>query len=252
MVEEVRKSLPYYAATYRRTWRSTVLSSFVAPVAYLVGMGFGVGSVTQPGHAVAYTSQLFPGLAVLAAVSTAGAEGTYPVFARSARSGFHSVMKYTPLSISSIVLGQTCWIAMRAAAACCVFGIVGLACGVASLRGAATSVLIATAAGTAAALPMMAFSVSLRQAGALELGMRLVYAPMVLFSGALYPMHVAPPAYHAAAWFNPVWHAVEISRAVAGKADASAATSLHAAVITALAGGSFFLAVHCYGRRLRR
>ena len=37
--------------TYRRTWRGTVISSFVNPVLFLSAMGLGLGSLIDTGDA---------------------------------------------------------------------------------------------------------------------------------------------------------------------------------------------------------
>ena len=49
--------LEYYAPSYRRTWRGSVLSSFLRPVLFLLGMGIGLGPLVDSRHARARRSR---------------------------------------------------------------------------------------------------------------------------------------------------------------------------------------------------
>src|SRR5271169_897159 len=75
--------LRYYAHAYRRTWRSSITTSFLYPVLYLASMGIGLGSLVNR-HAgkidhFGYLSFIAPGLLAATAMQIAANESMYPV-----------------------------------------------------------------------------------------------------------------------------------------------------------------------------
>ena len=55
--------LEYHLASYRRIWRSSLLSSFVLPLLTMLGFGVGVGAYVRGGvEGVPYLDWMVPGL----------------------------------------------------------------------------------------------------------------------------------------------------------------------------------------------
>src|SRR5271169_949557 len=79
------RSLSYWAYQYKRTWRSSVTTSFLYPVLYLAAMGVGLGSLinshTGEIDHVKYLSYIAPGLLAATAMQIAANESMYPVMA---------------------------------------------------------------------------------------------------------------------------------------------------------------------------
>src|SRR3954453_5600990 len=75
-----RYVLEYHLVSYRRIWRSSVLSSFVLPLLTMLGFGVGVGAYVSGGvDGVPYLDWIVPGLIASTAVQCAIGEATWPV-----------------------------------------------------------------------------------------------------------------------------------------------------------------------------
>ena len=81
----VGRQVDYWATVYRRTWRGSVVSSFVTPLLYVVAMGVLLGGYVDRGGADGSTARRptsrssRPGLLAAHAMQTAVGEVTYPV-----------------------------------------------------------------------------------------------------------------------------------------------------------------------------
>src|SRR5438876_11964841 len=90
--------------SYRRTFRGSLLSSFLQPALFLTAMGVGLGAlVNRPGNAalggVSYLVFLAPGLLAGTAMQTAAFESTFPVMASIRRARCYHAMLATPISV---------------------------------------------------------------------------------------------------------------------------------------------------------
>jgi lipooligosaccharide transport system permease protein len=127
---------------------------------------------------------------------------------------FHA-MYATPISPRDIVLGNLTWIAIRLTMISTIFTIVM------SLFGAAASPLIilgvpaAVLTGMAFATPIAAFSATQRTPEKFNAVFRFGITPLFLFSGTFFPISNLPAAIQPIAWLSPLWHGVELSRALA-------------------------------------
>ncbi|MGH3628235.1 MAG: hypothetical protein ACRDRL_12460, partial [Sciscionella sp.] len=76
----------YWLTVLRRTWRGSVVTSFVMPVLYLAAMGVGLGHYVGHGGpsaalgGVSYLTYLAPGLLAVTALQTGVGEGSWPVY----------------------------------------------------------------------------------------------------------------------------------------------------------------------------
>src|SRR5271155_1074384 len=109
--------LNYYVHAYRRTWRSSVTTSFLYPVLYLAAMGVGLGSLinshTGEIDHVKYLPYIAPGLLAATAMQIAANESMYPVMAAIKWIRTYFAMLSTPLRVSDVLFGHQLWIAVR-------------------------------------------------------------------------------------------------------------------------------------------
>ena len=71
-----------YLSVYRRTWRGSVLGSFVLPVLVMVGFGLGVGHFVDAGGRlgpVRYLDYIVPGQVAVTAFNQGSFESMWPV-----------------------------------------------------------------------------------------------------------------------------------------------------------------------------
>jgi lipooligosaccharide transport system permease protein len=211
--------VPYWVTAYKRTWRGSVISSFLLPFLYLSALGVGLGSFvdhnsgTRALGGVTYLAFISPGLLATTAMGTAVGESTYPVMGGFKWDRTYYSMAATPLESSDILLAHLVTVAFRILTTCAVFLAVLAAFGsLVTWWGAVASLGVSVLLGMAYATPLFGLSARLPEPSAFALVYRLGLMPMMLFSGAFFPVSLLPPAVAWLAYLTPIWHGVYLSR----------------------------------------
>jgi len=109
----------YWAYQYRRTWRSSVVTSFLIPVLYLAAMGIALGSlIDKHSHGVdgaTYVAYLAPGLLAGTCMQIGTNDATYPVMGGIKWMRTYFAQLASPLEVYDVLLGHLAWIAARLA-----------------------------------------------------------------------------------------------------------------------------------------
>lgn len=248
--------LGYDLAVYRRTWRGSMLISFVAPLLFLASMGVGLGSLVRRGSGTVagdtYLDFIAPGLLVSTAMQTAVGETTYPIMAKLHWRHIYDSMLATPLQVGDLLAGDTAWLVVRLGLVCAVFTAVMAVFGVIGSPLALLAVPAAMATGLAFGLPILAFTATQqRDAGFAALN-RFVVLPLFLLSGPFFPVEQLPRVFQGVAWAAPLSHGVALSRAaVLGHGTSAAAVLGHVAVLLAYILAGTAAAAWALPRRLR-
>jgi len=249
------------AMQYRRTFRASIISSFLNPVLFLLAMGVGLGTyvdrsgtATQALGGLTYLQFLAPGLLAATAMQAAAFEATFPIMSGLTWQRVFHAMYATPISPRDIVLGNLTWIAIRLTMIAAIFAIVM------ALFGAAASPLIvlgipaAVLTGMAFATPIAAFSATQRTPEKFNAVFRFGITPLFLFSGTFFPISNLPAMIQPIAWLSPLWHGVELARALAlgtiGQAPGLALA--HVAVLAAIVIAGTWWAFRTVEERLVR
>ncbi len=246
----------YWLTVLRRTWRGTVITSFLLPFLYLTAMSVGLGGfVDSSGDralgGVSYLAFIAPGLLATTALQTAVGESTYPVMAGFKWQRFYYSMAATPLDATDIVCAQLVFIAFRIVAACGVFLLVMAAYGaIHDWLGGVLALLVVVLAGMAHAAPVVGLTARLRSESGFSLIFRLGLMPMILFSGAFFPISQLPTAVEWLAYATPIWHGVDLARMLTlGQVQLGPALG-HLAYLALWAAAGWFYAVDGFRRRL--
>lgn len=208
----------YWVTVLKRTWRGSVISSFLMPFLYLTAMGVGLGSFvdTQKGEAalggVTYLAFIAPGLLATTAMMTAVGESTYPIMGGFKWHRVYYSMAATPLDAVDIVLAQLAFIAFRIAITCAVFlGVVAAYGALHDWPGAIAALVVVVLIGLAHAAPIVGLSSRLKSESGFSLIFRLGLMPMFLFSGAFFPI-AKLGAFAWLAYLTPIYHGVDLTR----------------------------------------
>jgi lipooligosaccharide transport system permease protein len=249
------------ALQYRRTFRASIVSSFLNPVLFLLAMGVGLGAyVDRSGTAsqalggLTYLQFLAPGLLAATTMQAAAFESTFPIMGGLTWQKTFHAMYATPITPGAIVLGNVVWIGIRLTMIAAVFTVVM------ALFGAAASTLIVLAipaavlTGLAFASPIAAFSATQRTPEKFNAVFRWGITPLFLFSGTFFPISNLPEAIRWVAWLSPLWHGVELSRGLAfGTIGSEPLLALvHVAVLVVIFGLGLAWANRTVERRLVR
>ena len=203
---------------YRRIWFGSAISTFLTPLMYLAGMGFGLGLLVDRASGgiggVPYVAFIAPGVLAATAVQVAAGETTFPVMAAIKWIRTYHGMLATPLRVRDVVVGNQVYVLIRVTMASAVFLLVAAALGAVRSWWALAAVPMAVLGGMAFATCCYAFSARLVNERGLTLLFRFVVMPMTLFSGTFFPITQLPGWLQPVAWATPMWHAVDACRAL--------------------------------------
>lgn len=241
---------------YRRNWRSTVVTSIVQPVLFLVALGFGLGSQVQPTDAtdgLRYVVYLAPALLVATSVQIAAFESTYPVLSAFKWQQTYLAIAATPITPAQIAAGHLSWIAVRLTASGAAYLVVAALLGTLTGPAVLVTLPVAVLTGMAMAAPVVAYSATLETEGQQFSALfRFVVMPMTLFAGAFFPIEQLPAWIRPVAWITPLWHGTEVGRGVAFGTIGWGPALGHLAFLVALFLGGCWFAVRQYQRRLAK
>jgi lipooligosaccharide transport system permease protein len=245
--------LEHAMVAYKRTWRGSVLTTFVIPILFLLGMGVSVGAYVDRGGAlgVPYLDYIAPGLLASSVLQVAMAESTWPVLASFEWQRIYFGMLASPLRPSDILVGQELYILVRAAVgavgflvAMTLFGTVHSWWTLATLP----VCLLLTAAGS---LPVLAFSATIKSDNMFALIYRFIVIPMTLFAGVFFPVTALPVVARWVAYASPLYHGVQLCRAATLGYPGTGSVWLHVGYLGLWVVGGYWLARRRFILRLK-
>jgi lipooligosaccharide transport system permease protein len=246
----------YFARSYRRTWRASVVTTFVSPTLYLLAMGVGLGSfVDSNGHTaslggVTYLQYVAPGLAAVAATTTAAGESLFPVMGAIKWQRTYLAMLSTPLRVGDILGGHLIWMAARVTMAVTAYVVVMVAFSATPSSQVAGVVPAGLLTGMAFAAPFAAFAATQDSEGAFTLIFRIGIVPLFLFSGVFFPISSLPSGLRALAHLSPLWHGVDLCRNFALGTSTVGEVLSHVVYLSAFVVSGVLAARITYRRRL--
>lgn len=250
------RAYAYWVSQYRRTWRGSLVRSLVEPVLFLAAMGLGLGSLVNAATGgvggVGYLQFVAPGLLAAVAMQTAVGEATYPVMGAIRWNRQYHAMLATPLRVVDVLLGHLLWIATRVVSVSAAFLLVTAVFGVLHSPWALLALPTALLLGLAFATPVIAFAALQRNDSGFALLYRFGVMPLFLFSGTFFPVDQLPASVRPLAYATPLWHGVELTRALFLGAPRPGAALWHVGFLAALAALGLALAYRAFHRRLWR
>ncbi len=209
----------------RRAWLA-VVSGFCEPVFYLfaMGVGFGklVGDVAGPGgEPISYVAYVAPALLAASAMNGAVYDATFNIFFKFKYAKLYDAMLATPLGPLDVAIGEIAWALLRGGMYAFGFLCVMLAMGLITSAWALLALPAALLIAFSFAAIGMACTTFMRSWQDFDL-VQLALMPMFLFSTTFFPITVYPGAVRVAVECLPLYHAIEIMRALStGYVDVS-------------------------------
>jgi lipooligosaccharide transport system permease protein len=202
---------------YRRIWL-LVVSGFFEPVFYLFSIGIGVGAlvgdVTMPdGQLVEYAAFVAPALLGASAMNGAIYESTFNIFFKLRYGKVYDAILATPMQPRHIAIGEIAWSLGRGLLYATTFLIVITAFGYVHSVWAVMAVPAAVLIGFAFAAVGMMTTTFMKSWQDFDL-VNMVTLPLFLFSGTFYPLDVYPEVFQTITRFSPLYHGVELIRAL--------------------------------------
>ena len=236
---------------WRKVAAPSILGHLADPVIYMLGLGYGLGSLLPEMGGMSYMAFLAAGTVCYSTMNSASFEALYSGFARMHEQRTWEAILNTPVSLDDVVLSEILWAAtkslMSGAAVLVVIWLLGLSHSPMSLWMIPLALLIGLAF-AAIGLIMTAL------APAYDFFMyyfTLVITPMMLLCGVFFPVSQLPETMQHVAAALPLTHAVDLARPLmTGSVPPQA--WLHVAVLAAYTLGGFYVALVLFRRRLSR
>lgn len=243
---------------YRRTWRGTVITSFVNPVFFLAAMGAGLGQFVDDGNelAIPFITFVASGLMAANAMQNGAGDGSFPVMAGIIwRKNFLGTIT-TPLGPADIIWGRLIWGVGRLTFTLLVFSVIAVLFGALDIGPALLAIPPAVLTGVAFTTAITAWTLTQEDGRSLSTLFRFAIVPLFLFSGTFFPISQLPDWLEPVAYVTPLFHGVELVRKVAlPTADLSIVTSLplwvHVGYLAAMAAIGLVLSIRLLDGRIR-
>ena len=202
---------------------SLVGPSIGEPLLYLLGLGFGLGSLVGKVGSQSYVEFVAPGMVMSSAMFAAAYECTYGTHVRMIHQKTYEAIITTPLSLEDVVAGDLLWGASKGAFnGTVMLAVVGLFGLTHSLWTLAVPVVIALVALVFAALSLVVAALA-RSFEFFNYYLTLVVTPMFLFCGVFFPLESLPHWAQALARGLPLTYAVQATRVLMqGRPDPAA------------------------------
>ncbi len=229
----------------------------LSPLLYLMAMGVGLGVVVDRASGnslgVPYLHFVAPALLLSTALQAATEENTFSIMAGFKWRETYFGAQVTPITPEQLAGGHVMGVSLRYLVTCTIYWMILAAFG--AIPNPLTGLLlipIGVLCASSVGLPIMAWSSTITvEKGQFALLNRFVIMPMMLFAGTYFPLETLPIFLQPLGWVSPLWHAVELGRAVTIDAPLSLLMAVvHIGYMVALCIGGWFLARRHYRRRL--
>ena len=244
----------YWGYQYKRTWRSSIATSFLIPVLYLAAMGVALGSlINKHSHGVdgvSYVAFLAPGLLAGTAMQIGTNDTMYPVLGAIKWMRTYLAMLAGPLDVYDVLLGHLAWVAARISIVVSIYLAVMAAFGVIYSPWAVLALPAGVLTGMAFAAPMSAFAATLEKDSGFSTLYRFVIIPLFLFSGTFFPISQLPLVLQFVAYVTPLYHGVALCRDLTLGTVHLWADLGHAAYLCLWVGVGYAVGRRTFARRL--
>ncbi|MDO5735331.1 MAG: ABC transporter permease [Propionibacteriaceae bacterium] len=229
----------------------------LSPLLYLMAMGVGLGVVVDKasggGLGVPYLHFVAPALLLTTAMQAATEENTFTIMGGFKWRETYYAPQVTPIEPEQIAGGHVLGVTLRYLVTCIIYWAVLAVFGaIPHLLTGLLLIPIGVLCASAVGLPIMAWSSTITQdKGQFALLGRFVIMPMMLFAGTYFPLETLPIYLRPLGWVSPLWHAVELGRAVTiGAPTTAMMVVVHLGYMSALCVIGWVLARRHYRRRL--
>ena len=235
---------------FRKHSLPTLLGPSVGePLLYLLGLGYGLGTLVGQVGGIPYVEFVAPGMVVSSAMFAAAYECTYQAHVRMVHQKTYEAILTTPLSLEDIVAGDVLWGTSKGVFNGSIVLVIAALLGlVKSPWMLAVPLVLALLAGLFAALSLAVAALA-RSFEFFNYYLTLFITPMFLFCGVFFPLSALPPWMHAVAKVLPVTLAVNAVR-VLMQGHGGVGVMLPLLSLIPLALGAFVVAVLAVRRRL--
>ncbi len=198
---------------YRRGWL-VIVSGFFEPLFFLLGIGFGLGTLIGDIDGVPYAVFVAPGLLAVSAMNGAIYDSTFNMFYKLKYAKTYDAMLSTPLGVGDVALGEVIWALTRGAIYALGFMFVMLLLGLVRSPWALAAVPASLLIGFAAAGVGTAATTFVRKWQDFDL-VFVITLPLFLFSATFFPISTYSGPLRTIVELTPLYRGVHLLRGLA-------------------------------------
>lgn len=234
---------------WRKLALPSLLGNFADPLFYMLGLGFGIGSLLPAVHGVPYIQFLAAGTVCYSTMNSATFESLYSAFSRMHVQKTWLAIINAPLTVDDVVLAEWLWAASKSVLSGLAILVVMAGLGLAkSLLVLWIVPLVALTGLTFAGMGLVVTALS-PSYDFFMYYFTLVVSPMMLISGVFFPRESLPGWLQIVGEVTPLTHAIRLARPLVN-GQIPTQIGLSVVVLAAYALVSFVLAVGLTRRRL--
>lgn len=193
-------------------WRSTTFSSTVEPTIYLLAFGFGFGSLVSTVGGYRYVEFVGTGTVATAVLFSSAFPAMFGTLVKQQYQRTYDAVLAAPVDTEELVTAEALWIAARAGTYGCVPMLVAMCFGLDPSWGMFAVPPIAMIAGFGWAGFGIAIASRMNSFENFSYVISAVLTPLFLVAGTFFPLDQLPEWAQVLAWFNPLYHLVQLVR----------------------------------------
>jgi len=204
-----------HLTVYTKLYKSSFVINFVEPALYLLAFGLGLGAFVKEIKGMPYIEFIAPGIMASSAVFASVYECTYGTYVRMTYQKTFDAILVTPVNLNDLIMGELLWGATKSLLYGTSIMIVITIFGLAKSPLIVLSVPILFLGGFIFAELSVICSALVPGIDSFNYFYTLFLTPMFFFSGIFFPLDAFPKIVEKIAFFTPLYHLVNITRALA-------------------------------------
>jgi lipooligosaccharide transport system permease protein len=197
-----------------KTWKTSLIPPFLDPLFYLVGMGYGLGALVVKIQGMSYIHFIAPALIASVMMTAPFFENAIGSYVRLYYQKTFDAMVSSPVSIEDVATGEILYGAMRALIQGVSILLVVVAFGLIKSPLALFIPLLCVFAGFVNGAIALSYMTYIPAISYVDYFFTVVMTPMFIFAGTFFPVSQLPVWAQKAAYFMPLYHIVNVTRAL--------------------------------------
>lgn len=202
---------------YRRLYKSSLVLNFVDPILYLVAFGMGFANYVKEIQGLPYVKFIAPAIVATSSAFATTYECTYGTFVRMHFQKTFDAILATPVNVYELIMGEMLWGATKSLIYGMIIMIVIMAGGLVNSETVLLALPFVFLSGIVFAEISLIVTSIVPGIDSFNYFYTLFITPLFLFSGLFFPLDDMPVIFQKLAFFNPMYHEIEILRGFAFK-----------------------------------
>lgn len=236
---------------WKKLLGSALVGHLADPLIWLVGLGFGLGSLLPSIGGLTYLEFLGSGMLCYSVMNSASFEGLYSAFTRLKHQRTWEGILHAPMTVTDVVIGEWLWAALKGALSGAAILLVMVVLGLVNSFTALWILPVVLLVGLAFSSIALIVTALAKSYDVFTYYFSLFVMPMTLISGVFFPSEQLPAFVRVIGQLLPLSHATALARGLAVGAPLDNVI-LHLVVIALYAGVGLAIANRLVINRLTK